>query len=340
MATYGKLTAGGITYDTYLTASIEGVEVARFTLANHHFALVKSKVQDGATTFAYAGKTYGVNPDGKDASFVIAGVTYNIGSPVIIQPPIVVPPVIVPSPSPSPLGLVKPSASNTGPKIAVVASGKPDVVAGKDIVGLSWSGTLNVALKPGEKLTIKDCKILGGIYGINCSQNLGQLTIINCDISGMASAGIVGKNFTARFNNIHHSSGDGFKPSENAVIESNWVHHLGWNVLNAHSDGVQIIGGKNVIIRGNFFDMDNSVPNTHSNAWLMIQNLAMNVLFTENWCLGGNFGINGNGDKSSVSTKNIIYKNKTQFGVCRSGAITWAGDNHFEDGTIAHQGDK
>jgi prepilin-type N-terminal cleavage/methylation domain-containing protein len=221
----------------------------------------------------------------------------------------------------------QPGPDNTGPTGPLTPSGSITASNGQVIENLDITGSVNATGK--TNVTIRNCRITGGTYGVRCD-GASNIIIENCEITGASSAGVYGSGVTLTASEIHHIGADGVKPGSNSVIQGNWFHHLGL-ADGSHADGVQVRGDDNIKIEGNFFDMPKGVPGTHSNARLMIQSVdtdvPMNVTFIGNWCNGANYGINGNSDKATCyASKNIIYRNSTQYG-CSQGAVTWKPDN-------------
>jgi prepilin-type N-terminal cleavage/methylation domain-containing protein len=222
----------------------------------------------------------------------------------------------------------QPGPENTGPTGALTPSGSITASNGQVIQNLDITGSINATGK--TNVTIRNCRITGtGPYGVRCD-GATNIIIENCEITGHKSAGVYGSGFTLLTSEIHHIGADGAKPGNNSVVQGNWFHHLGVND-GSHADGCQVIGSDNIRIEGNFFDMPKGIPGTSSNAWLMIQgddaDMPQNVAFIGNWCNGGNIGINGASDTATCyASKNIIYRNSTQYGSSR-GAVTWKPDN-------------
>jgi hypothetical protein len=173
---------------------------------------------------------------------------------------------------------------------------------GAVIENVSVSGSITVKA---ANVTIRNFRIHGGgnasgggsSYGINVKSMASNVLIEDGEIHAIASAGILGADFTARRLNIHHSGGDGIKTTSNNLVESCWMHHLGMNP-GAHADGNQTRSGSNITFRGNFFDMP--VPESaagpgapfNSNAAAINQaeiGDISNMVFDRNWMNGGNY---------------------------------------------------
>jgi len=250
---------------------------------------------------------------------------------------------------PTPKVLIKPAddREQPGPDNTGVAdqknlkiSRKVTAVSDQVIENLFITG--GVVANDTKNVIIRNCLIdaAGGRYGIQC-QNAQNLVIERCEIYNMSSAGVYGDGFTARANVVYQSAGDGFKPGHDCVIEGNWVHTLGYKSPTAHADGVQIRGGSNVKIIGNYFELPIDEADTKSNSAVFIQGVkgkqgSTDILVEHNWCKGGNFTIHGFSDGGDASTIRVInnrfYRGSSRYGVGRlADGVLWKG-NTFEDG--------
>lgn len=157
-------------------------------------------------------------------------------------------------PGPDPEPGDKPGPSNTGPTnpgILVPRGGGTINTPGTVLENFDATGQITIAA---SNVTLRNFRItVGGSYGIRITSG-SNIIIEDGEISGMTSSGILGSGFTARRLNVYNSGADGMKPTNNVVIENCWFHHLGY-ITTAHSDGVQVRSGTNIIIRNNFFDM-------------------------------------------------------------------------------------
>ena len=157
------------------------------------------------------------------------------------------------------------------------------------------------------------------------------------------SAGILGRNFTARRLNIHESGGDGIKAFGNVLVEDCWIHHLGMNP-GAHADGDQTRNGSNFVFRHNNIDMPvpespNGTTGYASNGTFMIQDElgpVDNFLIQDNWLNGGNYTIMlGNEDFGGPSNIQIVgnrFGRDYRYGTMRPDGLTViASGNVWED---------
>jgi len=137
-------------------------------------------------------------------------------------------------------------------------------------------------------------------------------------------------NFTARWMNVHESEGDGFKAGDNSIIESCYIHHIG-KQIDVHADGIQIMGGTNIKIRGNYISSlgdgtGNPAPSPYQfHAAIIIQcNVAPvdSVWVENNWLDNGSYIINGAvkdfGSPTNVFIHNNHFGGFPQYGYIRS----------------------
>ena len=232
----------------------------------------------------------------------------------------------------------RPGPDNTGVKDQknLKRAAKIKVTDGQVIENLFITGGIKAS--DTKDVVIRNCVIDAGgdRYGVVC-QGATNLVIEHCEIYNMASAGVYGDGFTARFNQVSQSKGDGFKAGNNVVIEGNYVHTLGFNSPGAHADGVQIRGSKNIKIIGNYFDMPINNPETHSNAGVFIQGFkekqrtAEDILVERNWFRGGNFTVAAYSDGGDASTIRIIdnrfYQGEARYGCGKlQEGVVWTGN--------------
>lgn len=188
----------------------------------------------------------------------------------------------------------RPGAHNTGPSdpsLLVPTGSITADVDGMVIENVDITGTLVVEA---DNVTIRNFRIdaQGASYGINASWN-NNILIEDGEIINAGSAGLMGKNLTARRLNIHHVGKDAMKIHSNSLIEACWVHEIGMSP-GAHADANQTRSGSNITFRGNNFDIPVGVPGHLSNACQIIQDEVGpidNILLEGNWFNGGNYTI-------------------------------------------------
>ena len=163
---------------------------------------------------------------------------------------------------------------------------------------------------------------------------------INPDKPSYYRDGIVGHEFTARYNHITHTndgigifSRPGGSVNANVTVQSNYIHDLThWNKDPAHSDGshndgIQVQGGQNISIRGNTIigsvvaGDGLAVYGTHAGSALIVnQNVAKvaNFVVDGNWLDNGQNTVSIHYDKYADVTltlsNNYLGHNQYDFG--------------------------
>ena len=190
----------------------------------------------------------------------------------------------------------KPGPHNTGPSdpSLLVPSGTITAdVDGMVIENVDVNGIIRIEA---DNVTIRNFRINAGgnSYGIHCTFGTYTGTVMeDGEIHNVDSSALIGRNFTARRLNIHHSGGDGIKAEGNVLVEGCWIHHLGMNP-GAHADGNQTRNGSNIVFRGNNIDMPEGLTGFRTNAAFIIQDETgpvSNFLIEGNWLNGGNYTI-------------------------------------------------
>lgn len=242
---------------------------------------------------------------------------------------------------------VKPNLTNTGTTGTLTAyTGTTTITTDNFILeNAIISGSLNIKA---NNVTIKNCLIeTGGYYGIRCNyedsngNDYTNLLVEDCEIRGMLSAAIYGDNFTARRCNIWNSGSDGLKPVSNFLIESCYIHELGYTD-GAHADGVQMVNGGNGVMRWNNFDMPWDDP-TYANSQCIIMSTNVgtidDVLIEDNWINGGGYSVqiidkgNGYGVPTNVSVLNNLFGRDHQFGPQRTDTgVVWQCNTYEDNG--------
>lgn len=235
----------------------------------------------------------------------------------------------------------KPNASNTGfkPNANVQASGSIEVTQqGAVIQDLDINGCIQVKA---DNVVIRNVRInCGGFYGIKANFGYQNLLIEDVEIVGTKAAGIIGSDFTVRRANIHDVEADAIKSRHNVLIESSWIHRLGTKV-GSHSDGVQMVAGGDVIIRGNSIDMPYSLSGYTNSQCIIIQTgigTIDNILIESNWLNGGGYCVQindknkGFGPPTNVVIRNNKFGRDCQFGIFRfGGSSPQLSGNTYED---------
>lgn len=231
------------------------------------------------------------------------------------------------------------------------------VIEGKRIYGdIKWTGS--------SPLTLKNCLLVGGTNVptgasavVDCNgSHTAPITLIDCTIKPREPRNrdcIVGYGWRAYRCNMSGSV-DGMGifttsgTSADVTAMGNWVHDLTyiypdykngtsgatWHTDGSHNDGAQLQGGSNVLLKGNFFDINNSAPastNTGTNPskpWLstlqgdngsgvIVQDntgagINETVVIEENWFRGGLSQLNAKTNVAFVFRNNKHYREAVQ----------------------------
>jgi hypothetical protein len=212
----------------------------------------------------------------------------------------------------------KPNETNTGnitPESQLIKnSGMTISTDGAVIEKRFFSGTVTVNA---NNVTIRDCVIrTSSSYGIKINSGKTGILIENCKISGMTSAAVYGSNFTARRLNVYNSGNDGFKPTDNFVIENCYVHKLGY-ISTAHADGVQMVKGSNGVIRNNNFDMPHNLGGYKNSQVMIIQTnvgTINNIRIIDNWINGGGISVQIRDKKTGYGAPKNVQLLNNRFG--------------------------
>jgi hypothetical protein len=201
-------------------------------------------------------------------------------------------PVVTVLTNPRPPIELRPGPHNTGPidpsllepAGSITSSFEGQVIENVDVTGRILIRHNNV--------TVRNFRVTAtGLYGINVFGDLSGILLEYGQVLEASSALIIGNGFTARYLDLAESGSDAIKPGGNVVVEQSWVHNLGTSP-GSHADGVQIVGGSNMVFRNNFFDMPVNLAGYRSNAAFIIDNSVNHVsdiLIQGNWLNGGNF---------------------------------------------------
>ncbi|MBX2849586.1 MAG: right-handed parallel beta-helix repeat-containing protein [Acidiferrobacterales bacterium] len=227
-------------------------------------------------------------------------------------------------PSSSGASPIIPGPNNTGITLPLTASDSITVSIDATLIeNLDIKGCVNVRA---NNVVIRNVRInCSSFYGINISSGYTGTLIEDVEIFGMLSAGILGSDFIVRRANIHDSGSDAVKPYRNAVIESSWFHRLG-TIVGSHSDGVQMVSGGNVTIRGNNIDMPYDLAGFTNSQCMIIQTNngpIDDVLIEGNWLNGGGYCVQindqakGYGAPTNVRIIDNKFGRDCQFGILR-----------------------
>jgi len=222
---------------------------------------------------------------------------------------------------------LKPGPNNTGfqlnPKVVVQSDSIKVTEDGAVLKDIDLTGCIDIAA---NNVVLQNIRInCSGLYGIHMNSGFENLLIEDVEIFGPLSSGILGSHFTVRRANIHDSGSDAVKAGSNVLIENSWMHKLGTKPM-SHSDGVQMVKGDNVVIRGNNIDMPHFLSGyTNSQCMIIQTNIGTidNILIEGNWLNGGGYcvQINDKGNGYGPPTNVRIIDNKfgpdCNFGIFR-----------------------
>ena len=183
---------------------------------------------------------------------------------------------------------------------------------GAVIDGLEIAGTVVVAA---DNVTIRNTRILN--TGSIVIRNEGlNLLVVDTEIDGRGKGipAVAFSNYTLRRVNIH-DVGEGPRiAGNNVTIEDSYVHHLA-QVKDNHTDVIQAVGGKNIVVRGNNLQAYNPDTGKKGNAAFMFgedDGPLRDCLVEGNLMNGGNYTVNGGG--SGTSEAQCTFR-KNRFGL-------------------------
>lgn len=243
----------------------------------------------------------------------------------------------------------RPSIETTGPVPGTLlkASGSIKATAGQVIQNLFVKGSIDASA---GNVTIRNCRIdgNGGRYGITSHGATKPVLVEDCEIYNVASACVYGENITLRTSYLHDSNGDGIKCNLNGRFERNLIEKLGRSP-DAHADGIQIIGGDNIVLVNNYFNASD-LNGYKINSPIFIQGdkatsrPSKNIKITGNWIRYGQFGVRPRSDYGQAATievkANVFYSGtfRSSFGSIETGVV-WT-LNLNDKGAVAKPGDK
>jgi len=182
---------------------------------------------------------------------------------------------------------------------------------GAVVENLDVTGTVTITA---DNVTLRNFRVNGNgaTYGINANAGATGVVIEDGEVYNVSGDCVYGAGYTARRLNVHHAGGDGLKHQGDGVIEYCWVHDLGTSP-GAHADGVQIMSGSNILIRGNYFDMPINKDGTDSNSAVFIRTAfgpIDAVTVDGNWMNGGNYTVYSVGYNGVIPTNTRITNNR------------------------------
>ncbi len=212
-------------------------------------------------------------------------------------------------------GVGRPDAADTGVPSGVQLRRSGSITVTQDgavIEGLDVDGTITVKA---DNVTIRNTRVSAGDPATNTGPitYMGDATRLIFTVSGTRNTlidhveldgrgdsrtmGLVGASVTVRNSDIH-GTGDGIKLGAQSVYEHNYIHDLSRNG-NQHSDGMQLTGGSNIVIRNNTIDWTAGL----NSAIMLKADFApiRNVQVVDNFLSGGQFTLEVIGTKEATN---------------------------------------
>ena len=268
------------------------------------------------------------------------------------------PALVTPTPMPATVsGTTKPDASNTGvpagTALTVINGDYAISTAGAVVSGLDVRGFVRITA---DNVTFRNSIVRGrpftsGNPSLLTSTHAGVL-LENLELAAaypqVSLDGLKGYGFTARRLNIHDTVDTAVVYGDNTTIESSWLHGNRHYLVDpaqnggpSHDDNVQVEGGTNVRIVGNFMTGAN-------NAVVQVtQNYALttNLTIRNNWVDGGSCTINiaekAKGALQGLAINANRFGRTLRYPSCAiimpplTGAITFPLGNVWDDTSLA-----
>ena len=236
-------------------------------------------------------------------------------------------PTVKPTPTPSvPEPANKPGPSNTGvpagTKLTVITgdvtvSTNGTVIDGKDIKGALIIDASNVTVRRSliEGHALEDSVFVRS--GTNIVFQDDEVSVVSPH-TGVDSMGL--RNSTVQRLNIHGGV-DGIKLFGNATVTASWIHDLTWFAHDpgqgggpSHNDTIQILGGSNMNVTGNFLQAvskDNSAIQVTQNSGKISA-----LTISGNWADGGGctFNISSHNNAGTLIPMGGIALTNNRFG--------------------------
>lgn len=225
--------------------------------------------------------------------------------------------------------VVKPSVSNTGPRITpsgpaltdinavmAVANANGGVVSGRIITNMTASQPTHVPY-------LTDCDISGAFYGIDAWFGQGtppaadqRIVLDHCIIHDCSADGVAGQNWVSRHCRFTRN-GDNAKPGSNTEIYASLLHESWAPNDEAHGDTIQHFGGDDILIHWNTIDGHNAPtspfnPGAINSAGLQVSDGSpiSNFRFFDNWVDGGVFTLRGAESHGGLAASLLFRRNK------------------------------
>ena len=205
---------------------------------------------------------------------------------------------------------------------------------GMVIEGLDLTGPVYVKA---NNVTIRNCRITGGTYGVQANFGKTGLLIEDCEITQSKSAGIFGNDFTARRVYIHNTGADGIKPGNDWVVEYSYITDMG-SIEGAHADGVQMVSGSNGTLRYNTFEMPANTTGFENSQVILLKTdsgAIDDITIDNNWINGGGYSVQVRGTPTDITiTNNRFGRDYNYWVIIADVDITWSGNTWEDSGEI------
>lgn len=207
--------------------------------------------------------------------------------------------VPTPSPTPTVAPLVFPDAESTGPPAGVELRPSESLTITEDgtvVDGLEITGTVTVEA---DDVVIRNSVIRNtGAFAIRLSGGRNLLVEdTEIDGQGRGHAAVAFGGYTLRRVHIHDVTEGPRIAGGKVTIEDSLIHRLVQKGDN-HTDAVQIVGGRDIVIRGNTIRVDDPAQGTYGNAAVQFgeeEGEVSDCLVEGNLLSGGNYTVNGGG---------------------------------------------
>ncbi len=237
-----------------------------------------------------------------------------------------------------------PDASTTGVPAGTTLTPSPTITvttSGTVIDAQDVTGQINVKA---NNVTIKRTRITGGgLYSVRIYPGFTGTIVEDSDLIGTSSdcsSNISNSNsYTARRIDASGCK-DGLKVASDVVVEDSYIHDQR-KITGSHNDGIQCVGGSNVLIIGNTIEG----PFQQSTSAIIAQtnNAPIdNFVITHNYLSGGSFTVylkdKGTGfgpPTNSAITYNTFERDSWLYGVMTTDGTPTITGNVYDDGQPA-----
>jgi uncharacterized protein YdeI (BOF family) len=219
-----------------------------------------------------------------------------------------------------------PNTSNTGPSDPSLLQPSGDIRVTEDgtiIENVDVDGFIEV---DASNVTIRNFRISTNTYwGIRVTGGTNIL-IEDGEIDGndYCHDGVTGSNYTIRRVYLHNMGGDSFKAGSNCMIGACLIRHIGQGD-GAHGDGVQMMGGTDITIINNNFDL--TTGSLTACVFPGGGGTVYNIMVDGNRLTGGSYTIYCN---EYMTVRNNVFGRDHAYGIRTNDCAEWSG-NIWED---------